>query len=131
VPLSTAMSNYGDQAQPALLNAFLLSTKDALMVFEAARRGICPVVTRRLHDSEKTSLVVSGSVFAFDEHATGIKRCALRPSGRACDLVPRLTRSHGPQGRMEPSGVLPASLATTSSTEVSYDCACHTALAKS
>ena len=47
------------------------------MVFEAARRGICPVVTRRLHDSEKTSLVVSGSVFAFDEHATGIKRCAL------------------------------------------------------
>lgn len=44
------------------------------MVFEAARRGICPVVTRRLHDSEKTSLVVSGSVFAFDEHATGIKR---------------------------------------------------------
>lgn len=44
------------------------------MVFEAARRGICPVVTRRLHDNEKSSMIRSGAVFAFDEHATGIKR---------------------------------------------------------
>lgn len=64
-------------AQPALLNAFLLTTKDALMVFEAARRGICPVVTRRLHESEKAKMITSGSVFAFDEQATGIKRCEL------------------------------------------------------
>ena len=64
-----------DNAQPALLNAFLLSTKDALMVFEAARRGICPIVTRRLHDNEKASMITSGSVFAFDEQSTGIKRC--------------------------------------------------------
>ena len=62
-------------AQPALLNAFLLTTKDALMVFEAARRGICPVVTRRLHDGEKSKMITSGSVFAFDEQSTGIKRC--------------------------------------------------------
>ncbi|KAK9900108.1 hypothetical protein P389DRAFT_176962 [Cystobasidium minutum MCA 4210] len=61
-------------AQPALLNAFLLTTKDALMVFEAARRGICPVVTRRLHDGEKSKMITSGSVFAFDEQSTGIKR---------------------------------------------------------
>jgi hypothetical protein len=62
-------------AQPALLNAFLLTTKDALMVFEAARRGICPVITRRLQDNEKQQMIISGSVFAFDEQATGIKRC--------------------------------------------------------
>ena len=64
-----------DNAQPALRNAFLMSTMDALMVFEAARRGICPVVTRRLHDTEKSSIIVSGAVFAFDEQSTGIKRC--------------------------------------------------------
>ena len=66
-----------EDAQPALLNAFLLTTKDALMVFEAARRGICPVVTRRPGEGEKTKLIISGSVFAFDEQSTGIKRCEL------------------------------------------------------
>ena len=71
------MSNV-ENVQPALLNAFLLTTKDALMVLEAANRGICPVVSRRLHDSEKASMVKSGSVFAFDEQTTGIKRCECR-----------------------------------------------------
>lgn len=67
--------SYDEHAQPALVNAFLLTTKDALVVFEAARRGVCPVVSRRLHDTEKASIITSGSVFAFDEAATGIKRC--------------------------------------------------------
>lgn len=61
--------------QPALYNAFLLTTKDALVVFEAAKRGITPFVTRRLQDREKASLIASGAVFIFDEKATGIKRC--------------------------------------------------------
>lgn len=65
-----------EAVQPALYNAFLLSTKDALCVFEAAQRGLTPLVTRRLQDSEKAMLITSGSVFVFDEVATGIKRCA-------------------------------------------------------
>lgn len=69
-----------ENVQPALLNAFLLTTKDALMVLEAANRGICPVVSRRLHDTEKASMVRSGSVFAFDEQTTGIKRCTSHSS---------------------------------------------------
>ncbi|KLT40744.1 hypothetical protein CC85DRAFT_303862 [Cutaneotrichosporon oleaginosum] len=52
---------------------FIATTYDALLVFEAARRGMIPRVTRRLNDSER-SMVQSGSVFVYDEQESGIKR---------------------------------------------------------
>lgn len=49
------------------------TTGDALLILEAARRGIIPRVTRRLVDSER-KMISSGSVFVFDEDESGIKR---------------------------------------------------------
>ncbi|KZT66330.1 hypothetical protein DAEQUDRAFT_715228 [Daedalea quercina L-15889] len=52
---------------------FIESTGDALLILEAARRGMIPRVTRRLVDSER-KMITSGSVFVFDEDESGIKR---------------------------------------------------------
>lgn len=49
------------------------TTGDALLIFEAARRGVIPRVTRRLVESER-KMITSGSVFVFDEAESGIKR---------------------------------------------------------
>ncbi|GJJ14133.1 hypothetical protein Clacol_008390 [Clathrus columnatus] len=49
------------------------TTGDALLILEAARRGMIPRVTRRLVDSER-KMITSGSVFVFDEDESGIKR---------------------------------------------------------
>ncbi|WWD05976.1 hypothetical protein V865_004061 [Kwoniella europaea PYCC6329] len=52
---------------------YIETTFDALLVFEAARRGMIPRVTRRLIERER-GMVQSGAVFVFDEHESGIKR---------------------------------------------------------
>ncbi|KAH9927684.1 gluconate transport inducer 1/Pac2 [Fomitopsis serialis] len=52
---------------------FIETTGDALLILEAARRGMIPRVTRRLVDSER-KMITSGSVFVFDEDESGIKR---------------------------------------------------------
>lgn len=52
---------------------YIETTHDALLVFEAARRGMIPRVTRRLIERER-SMVQSGAVFIFDENESGIKR---------------------------------------------------------
>ncbi|KAJ1675266.1 Global transcription regulator sge1, partial [Spiromyces aspiralis] len=49
------------------------TTRDAFLLFEAARRNIVPRVTRRLTDNEKRSLR-SGSICIFDENEAKIKR---------------------------------------------------------
>lgn len=49
------------------------TTGDALIILEAARRGLIPRVTRRLVDAER-KMITSGSVFVFDEDESGIKR---------------------------------------------------------
>src|SRR5277367_5693545 len=49
------------------------TTGDALLILEAARRGLIPRVTRRLVDAERKK-ITSGSVFVFDEDESGIKR---------------------------------------------------------
>ena len=54
-------------------SGWIESTGDALLILEAARRGLIPRVTRRLVDSER-KLIASGSVFVFDEVESGIKR---------------------------------------------------------
>lgn len=52
---------------------FVQTTGDALLLLEAARRGIIPRVTRRLVDGERR-MINSGAVFVFDEDESGIKR---------------------------------------------------------
>ncbi|EMD36069.1 hypothetical protein CERSUDRAFT_138831 [Gelatoporia subvermispora B] len=54
-------------------SGFIETTGDALLILEAARRGLIPRVTRRLVDSER-KMITSGSVFVFDEDESGIKR---------------------------------------------------------
>ncbi len=54
-------------------SGWIETTGDALLILEAARRGMIPRVTRRLIDSER-KMITSGSVFVFDEDESGIKR---------------------------------------------------------
>ena len=54
-------------------SGWIETTGDALLILEAARRGLIPRVTRRLVDSER-KMITSGSVFVFDEDEIGIKR---------------------------------------------------------
>lgn len=54
-------------------SGWIETTGDALIILEAARRGLIPRVTRRLVDSER-KMITSGSVFVFDEDESGIKR---------------------------------------------------------
>jgi hypothetical protein len=54
-------------------SGWIETTGDALLILEAARRGLIPRITRRLVDSER-KMITSGSVFVFDEDESGIKR---------------------------------------------------------
>jgi hypothetical protein len=54
-------------------HGYIETTKDALLLFEACRRGILPRVNRRLQDKERY-LIESGTIFCFDENESGIKR---------------------------------------------------------
>ncbi|KAJ6479611.1 Gti1/Pac2 family-domain-containing protein [Mycena sanguinolenta] len=55
-------------------SGWIETTGDALLILEAARRGLIPRVTRRLHDTERPFMIASGAVFVFDEGESGIKR---------------------------------------------------------
>lgn len=50
------------------------TTKDALMIFEACFSGALAHCHRRPHDRERSSLIVSGNVFVYEEATSGIKR---------------------------------------------------------
>ena len=50
------------------------TTQDALILFEACLQGHLAHVHRRPHDRERSSLIRSGSVFIYEENASGIKR---------------------------------------------------------
>ncbi|KAI8881293.1 hypothetical protein K501DRAFT_324571 [Backusella circina FSU 941] len=54
-------------------HGYIETTKDALLLFEACKRGILPRVNRRLQDKERY-LIQSGTIFCFDENESGIKR---------------------------------------------------------
>ncbi|KAF8127314.1 Gti1/Pac2 family-domain-containing protein, partial [Mycena galopus ATCC 62051] len=54
-------------------SGWIETTGDALLILEAARRGLIPRVTRRLVDGER-GMIASGSVFVFNEDESGIKR---------------------------------------------------------
>lgn len=53
---------------------YVASTTDALILFEACLTGVLSHVPRRPHDRERSQLVRSGSVFIYEENASGIKR---------------------------------------------------------
>lgn len=57
-----------------IFRGWLRTTKDALLVFEAGRKGIIPRVTRRFHDAEKRDIIKSGAILVFTEEESGIKR---------------------------------------------------------
>ncbi|MCJ1318277.1 hypothetical protein MMC15_003605 [Xylographa vitiligo] len=50
------------------------STRDALVLFESCLKGDLRHVPRRPHDRERSQLIKSGSVFIYEENASGIKR---------------------------------------------------------
>ncbi|KAH8653644.1 Gti1/Pac2 family-domain-containing protein [Xylariales sp. PMI_506] len=52
----------------------VLTTYDALVLFEACLTGRLSHVPRRPHDRERASLITSGNVFIYEEHSSGIKR---------------------------------------------------------
>ncbi|KAG5643835.1 hypothetical protein DXG03_009566 [Asterophora parasitica] len=72
--MSAVQSNHGASTwtEPPW-SGWIETTGDALLILEAARRGLIPRVTRRLVDSER-KMITSGSVFVFDEDESGIKR---------------------------------------------------------
>lgn len=74
-PMSSVASDVEAQSQPMdpPWTGWIETTGDALLILEAARRGMIPRVTRRLVDSER-KMITSGSVFVFDEDESGIKR---------------------------------------------------------
>ncbi|KAJ9266475.1 hypothetical protein DTO195F2_998 [Paecilomyces variotii] len=53
---------------------YVATTHDALILFEACLTGVLHHVPRRPHDRERSHLVRSGSVFIYEENASGIKR---------------------------------------------------------
>lgn len=53
---------------------YVSSTLDALVLFEACLSGQLNHVPRRPHDRERKDLIKSGSIFIYEEHASGIKR---------------------------------------------------------
>ncbi|KAF9220621.1 hypothetical protein BS17DRAFT_848460 [Gyrodon lividus] len=73
----TNATNSGNQSSTTWTeppwSGWIETTGDALLILEAARRGLIPRVTRRLVDSER-KMITSGSVFVFDEDESGIKR---------------------------------------------------------
>lgn len=62
------------RSEKTLFRGWLRTTKDVLLVFEAARKGLIPRVTRRFHDAEKRNIIQSGVVLVFTEEESGIKR---------------------------------------------------------
>ncbi|KAK5279304.1 Global transcription regulator sge1, partial [Cryomyces antarcticus] len=53
---------------------FVSDSADGLVLFEGCLAGKLNHVPRRPHDRERTSLITSGSVFIYEENASGIKR---------------------------------------------------------
>ncbi|KAI1384500.1 Gti1/Pac2 family-domain-containing protein [Hypoxylon trugodes] len=63
-------------ANPLLptFQGYIMSTMDALILFESCLTGRLFHVPRRPHDRERSNLIVSGNVFIYEEHSSGIKR---------------------------------------------------------
>lgn len=55
-------------------HGFVHNSMDGLVLFEACLSGKLHHVPRRPHDRERSSLIKSGSIFIYEENASGIKR---------------------------------------------------------
>lgn len=55
-------------------HGFIQNSMDGLILFEACLSGKLHHVPRRPHDRERTNLIQSGSIFIYEENASGIKR---------------------------------------------------------
>lgn len=67
------MSSSGAALQPTF-TGHVATTQDALILFEGCLQGHLSHVPRRPHDRERSTLIRSGSVFIYEENASGIKR---------------------------------------------------------
>ncbi|KDN48435.1 hypothetical protein K437DRAFT_85607 [Tilletiaria anomala UBC 951] len=68
------MSTLADPISESSWQGYVSSTQDALLLFEAAKRGHIPKIRRRLRDNERKRLIKSGQIFLFEERESGIKR---------------------------------------------------------
>ncbi|WPH02046.1 Global transcription regulator sge1 [Acrodontium crateriforme] len=66
----------GGSAGPLVptFHGFVHNSMDGLILFEACLSGKLHHVPRRPHDRERSSLIKSGSIFIYEENASGIKR---------------------------------------------------------
>jgi Gti1/Pac2 family transcription factor len=55
-------------------HGFVSNSMDGLVLFEACLSGKLHHVPRRPHDRERAQLIKSGSIFIYEENASGIKR---------------------------------------------------------
>ncbi|TKA81131.1 hypothetical protein B0A55_01642 [Friedmanniomyces simplex] len=68
------MSSGGAGPLVPTFHGFVHNTMDGLVLFEACLSGKLHHVPRRPHDRERSSLIKSGSIFIYEENASGIKR---------------------------------------------------------
>lgn len=64
----------GASALSPTWHGYVSDTREALILFEATMSGRLHRVVRRPHDRERSALIQSGSVFIYEESASGIKR---------------------------------------------------------
>ncbi|EMC97388.1 hypothetical protein BAUCODRAFT_50943, partial [Baudoinia panamericana UAMH 10762] len=68
------MSGSGAGPLVPTFHGFVHNSMDGLMLFEACLSGKLHHVPRRPHDRERAQLIKSGSIFIYEENASGIKR---------------------------------------------------------
>ncbi|PSK56617.1 hypothetical protein B9Z65_6241 [Elsinoe australis] len=68
------MSGSGSGPLVPTFTGFVQNSMDGLMLFEACLSGKLHHVPRRPHDRERSNLIKSGSIFIYEENASGIKR---------------------------------------------------------
>ncbi|CAE7184800.1 unnamed protein product [Rhizoctonia solani] len=69
--LSLTMNQPDSSQAPKLM---LKSTKDALLIIEAAEQGLFPRLVRRLTEQEREQSIYSGAVLVYDEFESHIRR---------------------------------------------------------
>ncbi|KAF8761005.1 Secretory pathway protein Sec39 [Rhizoctonia solani] len=73
-----------DSQPPKLM---LKSTKDALLIIEAAERGLFPRLVRRLTEQERAQNIYSGAIFVYDEFESNIGDLPIRELLLYCLLI--------------------------------------------
>ncbi|KAI5806941.1 Gti1/Pac2 family-domain-containing protein [Geopyxis carbonaria] len=58
----------------ATMQGIVLSSRDALLLFSECIQGHIPMITRRPHDKERATSIVSGNIFIYCENNSSIKR---------------------------------------------------------